>query len=350
MLTKGLYFRDFETTDVNLTFSIENLLETGLFKIFNLGMAVEVEDGISYIRIEKREYFFKQDIVLTKTNVSDLVISLNDKLFFNKIETGYEKFKEPDENSFGLQEYNTKSNYTIAHKPFKADLSILSSIRADGAQMLALYAGMSTTEKGIDGDNDIFILDCVVIAGNLVSRQVEELYSYGGVYGVTPYYVNLTITPARILYNWGNHIRTGLQFMTSKAIQIQDISSQSKVYSKTYTDAIEKKDGVNINVLDLDVPILSPYKIKFKAPLYPEDIILIEGNTDKLVKVWNSYKNVYLYGWIDEVSTDPIDKVTTWELTQAANVDNTINEPCILDTNDNPIYNQKGGKILLANG
>lgn len=349
MLTKGLYFRDFATTTSNLNFSLESLLENGLFKIFNLGMAIEVENNIPYVRLEKREYFFKQDIVLTKTNVSDLQRVLDNKNFFVKINAGYNKSKKPDENTEGLAEYNAKSTYSIGHKAFKGDLNILSAIRADGATMKVLIDTVAEDEKQIDGDNDLFIIDCFVNAGNLQSREIENFYNYGGVYGANPYYVNLSITPARIIKNWGNHITTGLQFLLDKELQIQVIEGQSKVYTRLYSESANVTDGENIAINTLGNPILSPYLIKFKAPLWPDEIILLENNTDKLVKVWNNYGNAYLYGWINEVSTDPIDKVTTWELAEAFRVEPSIDDPCLLDTNDEPIYNQLGGKIILAN-
>jgi hypothetical protein len=326
MLTTGTYLRGYPYNDLTaiafdggfmtLSSSFEKLFSS-IANIFNLGLGIEntySTDNVLVnpkVVIEEKTYFYQQLIILQIDTLSDLEYMPDKTLLYQGIEVGYNKIQ--NDNIYGQAEYNNKATYATPLIPFTNKLSILSDIRADGTGIEQLR----TTPIGSElrNDKEIFIISCIkksnLNSGQLTSLQEEDttiLY----VQGVYPIIFNSDITPARMLLNCGDFISIGLQNNIHNKITFQKSEKPTKVLTQKGIEAISENSNVDIS--RLKTPYLKGEIVRFNAPVGTTEIKAIESNKHGLIKFYDYIDKRYRYGWIKEVSTNPVDKTTNWEL------------------------------------
>lgn len=309
---------DFEVSKVaQLSFKFKDFFNN-LNSIYNIGAGVYYDDGYK-LRIENKEYFYQQEVILTidkNVMVSDtLERTRNSEFYFSEINIGYE-FEQPEEVS-GLEDYNTKETFST---PVKSENKL---------ELISTYIGSAivnelTRRKSYTLDNTIdykydknILLLKIYDDGGYVQAQAQEYDEINGI-DETTRYMNLDITPSRsLIKRWGWWINSGLQKYVGKKIKysISDINTDLSTRKITDTELIYENADININ--NLPEALFSGDIITFSAPISANTFNLLKNDPYKLIKVWSELDDKYIYGWIKEVSTEPVDSSTNWTLYQA---------------------------------
>jgi hypothetical protein len=212
----------------------------------------------------------------------------------------------------GQVEYNCKNTYTTPLKSFDKKLDLTSKFRADGSGILNLI-NATNLEKNSPEDKDIFLLDCYENEeGYIVTKGVENLYSYSGIQNDQPLYVNMEISPARNLIRWGEVIRSGLGKYENKNLKIQVLDSASKLATRKLDSVDIIRDGSDISIFSLEEPFLSGFKANFNYPLELSLFLTLNRNFHGLISYLHN--GTKMYGWLKKGSTSPIDTNFNWEL------------------------------------
>lgn len=349
MLSKGILMRGADLAgdeiaegETNINFKFKELF-ANYNSCFNLGLGTEYDstnERWNFI-IEDKGYFYQTSELFYLTNISNLIYEYEPELIIQKISTGYRKFIE--ENDYGLTEYNNALEFVTPVSVSDTELNIECNYRADGIGFqIAIdnpYTG--TEENKTNIDEDIFFVHVFDDSGTLRSVRDENFNIIAGIYGANPIEANIYISPARNMSRWDWFIKSSLGFFEetgnirfNKAERLSDLRSQ---YSGETNTIYENRD---LAISSLKTNRFSGRKIKFEAPLTRTQIDAITGNPYGLVRFHDYLNKTDNYGWIREASTDRVDKDTTWELWEVANIEDIAN---------NLIY-MAGDDILLMDG
>lgn len=163
IITDGLRIRraenSIESNKSVFSISLQDLFD-GLNPIHNIGIGIENDAkryGFNRIRIEPWKYFYKDDVVMSCSNVANIERKAYSKYMYSTFTYGYSKWEAEEYN--GLDEFLTKRIYRTSLSEVKNDLIKLSRMIAYG------YAGEVTRRKGPDSkdwryDKETFII-CV---------------------------------------------------------------------------------------------------------------------------------------------------------------------------------------------
>lgn len=348
MLSKGLLMRGVNIAgdtvsagETNLNLKLKECFEN-YNNLFNLGLGPEYDSINSRWNfvIEDKNYFYQTSELFTLDKISNLEYQYEQDLMIQKITTGYRKFT--DENNYGLSEYNNQSEFITPISISNRELNLTSSYRADGTAFQKAidnqYTG--TEDNDTDIDEDIFFIHSFDDSGTLRSVQDEDFSLVGGLYGSNPIQANIYISPLRNLTRWGDFIRSSLQFFINDNLRFNKAEKLSDLQSQYATETETLYENRDLSISSLATPRFSGKKIKFEAPLTREQIDIISNNPYGLVKFYDYLANEYNYGWIKEVSTDRIDKDTTWELWEVSNLEEVSNNLLYMD----------GDEIYLMDG
>lgn len=309
-ITNGKYISNSGGTP-DIVFSLKDLF-TDLANIFNLGLYIEDYNNVQTVYINKMDTFYSPEVLLQVDNLSDWEMSLNSEMLFSSINVGYVNSTKVEANDLAGLEYNINVTYGTPINLFKTELSILSKLRADGTAIE--FARTETIEEGNEGkyDKDNFIL-CCVNDEDLKVRTTEGYELLQGVGGETPIYINVDISPARILRNWCKEIAVQLDRVDS-ILQINSTGLNSLLESRKTGESYVTKDNVNINTASYDRPLLDKYIVKFTAPLTDANVENIIENPNGLIKFYNIFSKTYNFGWIKEVSINLVTNEAEFQL------------------------------------
>lgn len=341
MLSKGLLMRgatlagdEVAEGETNLNFRARELFEN-FDGLFNLGLDIQfdsVNDRYNFI-IEEKGFFYQTTELFTLENISDLTYEYVPELMIQKVSSGYRKFAET--NDFGLSEYNNSIEFNTPISISDTELNIESTYRADGTAFQIAIENrftISDEENKTDIDEDVFFIHVFDDSGTLKSVKNEGFDLIGGLYGSNPIQANIFISPVRNMTRWGDFIRSPLAFFEdsgslrfNKAENLSDLRSQTNEETETL---FENRD---IAISALRTPRFSGRRINFNAPLTRDQINTIDGNAYGLVKIYDYIAKDYNYGWIQEASTDRVDRDTTWELWEVANFEEIQNNMVYMD-------------------
>ena len=339
MLTKGLLMRgvdmagdELEVGKTNLNLKLKECFDN-YNNLFNLGLGTEYDsvNGRWNFVIEDKNYFYQTTELFTLDQISGLEYQYEQELMIQRITTGYRKFTE--DNEYGLSEYNNQSEFVTPISVSDKELNITSSYRADWVAFQTAidnqYTGDEENKTNID--EDTFFVHVVDDSGTLKSVKNENFDLISGLYGLNPIQANIYISPARNMTRWGDFISASLSKFEGGNIRFnkaENVSNLSSQYGVETDIVYENKD---ISISSFKTSRFSGRKIKFDAPLTRAQINIITGNPYGLVKFYDYLAKDYNYGWIKEVSTDRVDKDTTWELWEAANLSEVSNNLEFMD-------------------
>jgi len=276
-----------------------------------------VSGNLSKIQIEEKEYFYDTNVIAQITTPKDLEITFNPNFRYNSVNVGYSKAQKNSENPYGNGDYNSRSIYGAPVKYIKNSLELTSEIRADatGIQICLDNLHIPATEDNTqtEFDNEIFVISSYVNGGILRSRNDYEYTIYNS-YGDNDSFLNIDISPARNLRRSGNIIRTFLDKQTDKSLMFQKSEGLSKVGSKHTSETSPIFECADVPIISLNQPFLSEYEANFNAPFGIDEIFMLKNNPYGIVRFWDYINNDWQYGWIEEVSTEPIDKKTNWRV------------------------------------
>lgn len=280
--------------------SFKDVLET-LNVIENVDLGIERIGFKEYIVIEEKAYFYNNNVTIRLADkvgesyvynqVKNVKRKTDEDLYFGSIEIGSDKAGDYEE-VFGLEETNTKANFTT---PIENDnvYSKISKHRWDSygpeIERRRNKNIKPTDDRG--ADLHIFLFDVKDL-----SKDVLELKTWHDVLEVEPINMfnpesayNFLWSPVQLVIKHGWYINGGLQEYPSDFIRFGSSKGKSKVVIQVKGKKEYAENG-NIPISDLAKPRFTPEEISFQYEVSTTINKLIEGTTTIL---GNKVQNLY---------------------------------------------------------
>jgi hypothetical protein len=310
--TNGLNIRKMLDKNGNIfpiTTSFNDLFESCNAE-WNLGMRIEKDDtGKEFIRVEPKEYFYNLSSVITLSNVADIETVPAIDLIYNEFEVGYDKWNLNIGKVSGIDEFNSKRNYSVPMEKAKKKLSAMSKIIAAGytiEQTRRQQYDVNTTAD-FETDNDLFFI-CTNIApvtsslyttppvstlyeAGTVSERNENFTSIDNLLSPETAY-NLRLSPARMAIKWWKTLAGALYYKAPATVKFisgtgnYQEEDQQTDSCNTYDEIIQQDQGLTSdNIIGTDVdPLYIPNYVNFQYPLTWENFLLLEANSEKVLQ------------------------------------------------------------------
>ncbi len=272
-----------------------NDLYEGANAIFNLGFGVEKLEGNTWaVVVEPKSYFYDPTVLIQIPSIPNLKISSANGYYYNKVTVGYEKWENEQVN--GLDEFNSKREYSLPIKSIKNELTILSKFIASGYAIeftrRKRYDQFRTEDYKYDNDNFIIALNRTTNGSgepaNLDDAEKDENFpdTNNLISPETAY--NLRLSPARNFLRWNSVVNTGMLKKPGEYHKFTYGEANYKMESKMsdacpgdYNDALLSEsqdiqwDGDNNND---STPIWIPLIGNFEYPLTDMEWQTIKAN------------------------------------------------------------------------
>lgn len=306
-ITNGSLIRQFPITERPVYTSMKELYNN-LDAIHNLGMGIERVGEDYKIRIEPKEYFYSNDVSVTLTNVPNIKMSIATDYIYNNITIGYSTWESESIN--GIDEFNSKRQYTLGLKRSDALDEILSNLVASGYAIeftrRKKYKDSANEDYKYDNNNFIICLNRSVdgagVPNNLTTAEKNENFSdvQNLISPETAY--NLRISPNRNLLRRYSNIAGTLEICPGKAVQFAFGDGNYFLQSTLNGDCQESdysaplKENQAIIEAPTD-PLWIPEMYEFSCPLTFEQYKTIQANPYKCIE-FSSGDGDYIKGAI----------------------------------------------------
>ena len=356
-LTKGLLIRQFPTgyqqaegedRKAQLSFKFRELFEA-YFKLRNIAIEVIQEDGKYIIVAEPQTDFYSYEVSHTVNRLDLEKDSFervrNNVVQYSDIEVGYQL---ADDDLFGgLEEYNNRETYNTVISNNQNKYDLLNTYSASGVQIEKLRR-LPFNAYGADevtGDKSIYFIELWKDGDDLVQRNEQGFEEINGLDGLETK-INLGLTPKQSLIAHGENINICLQKYSNSKIKY---NTSDKVTDLSFIrDSEEGLIVENGDVISgaLDNPKLSGFIINYSAPISFETFVTLRNNPRNIIEVWSPLDNKYVYGWIKEVSTEPTERTTNWQLLEA-NPPDVVAQKVLATNNDEIIVTDQNEGIKV---
>lgn len=289
VLCNGKQIRGF---DESMEISLKSLDET-CSAIFGTSKGIEKINGIERLRVEPINYFFNRTLLLELGRVENVEETYYKDGLYGKVSTGYEKGGDYEENQ-GLDEYNTKSDFTHNFKKVDKNYNNLSPTRADtiGIELARRKPKKNATDEDTRFDKDNFIIDCystpvvVTQGGQVIDRYtlyVNRPYTFNfeqlptGIFSPETAY-NLRLTPRNNLQRVSNYF-SWIAAYPDKITQFISGTRNTELSTKLFGQPEIKESDPILNST-LRTPLLLPTQVTFTRKLSPQEFDTLIGSTD----------------------------------------------------------------------
>lgn len=341
-ITNGFQLRGFPLVDRPVYCSMMEYFES-LNAIHCLGLGVKQDGDNTYIEIEPKEYFYRNDeVVLTLNNIRGLTTTFNQKAFYNSVKIGFDQWRKEGVN--GLDEFCTKHEYATQLKSIKNELTAVSTFIAGPyaleRERRQRYSSSTTTDADYDNNNFIIALNRSVDESNIptgldIAEKDENYTDVDNVLSPETIY-NLRFKPSRSIRNWYKILSTSLIKLNDTLKTVRFVFGEGNK-SITSTGA-EICDPANQDVVTAgeDLIIEVPNSSTDYEPLFSGEIDVLEEyplsfsnylhlkslddngipNYYKLVRYSTGESN-YIYGFIDEIRYRPVQGKASFKFRRA---------------------------------
>ena len=145
-------------------------------------------------------------------------------------------------------------------------------------------------------------------------------------------------------------LRINLDLEQSTKLQFEKTESLTQLATELSVETTPVYECTDVVVSSLSQPFLSGYELNCTAPLGIQEAFALQNNPYGLVKVYDPISKLYRYGWVNEWSSDPIDKKTNLRLSLCSSYITPIekkNKLLLLSNKYLKLLN--GGELLLLN-
>lgn len=278
----------------------------GLSAIENLGLGVEKIDGIYYVVIEPREYFYDiNTTILTLNNVPDIRRYELPEYYYSRVKVGYNKWETEFIN--GLDEINSVRYYDTKIKSVDSELTLISELVASGYVLESArrnqYVDSFTEDSEHDEDNFYVSLNRTVNGSDVptsldVCEKDENFAQVNNILSPETSY-NLRLSPARNYLRHNNIINSGLTKYPAREVKFTSGEGNYKVESELTADTCPGRwnnepfsEGQNVqwdhaNNSDKD-PLYYPEGADAKWPISHTQHKLIMANPKGVIELSDS--------------------------------------------------------------
>jgi len=279
-ISNGLRIRKYIDTGGNkpiLSLSFKELLE-GFIPIHNIGYGFVKENGKFYLRVEKYEWFYKDDVIFSINNPKKKIRSVVPKEVFANFKVGYKKYETDGTN--GLDSIASEREYRTRQILTDTKLEKISTLVSDSYAIE--YTRRRANDKNTENwtyDNDLFVINIqkvynsfyYPVIGNI---EADNLISPESLY-------NAAISPARCATNWlgrlfgWSHKQEELIFTSGTG----NINASIKITDET--NAIEENQS-----FPSGTPVFNHESMEIpEHPILPSEFRKIKNNPYGIIEV-----------------------------------------------------------------
>lgn len=310
-LTNGYKIRDLYTDGINkrnMPISFKDLIQS-LDALDCVGWGFSRESNVDYVRVERWDWFYKSDVVLTLKNVAEIQVDVDPDRIPTELQIGYKKYATQDQyNSIdsphGVRDFinsiKAVSKKITQECDFIADNYAIEETRR-------ARKDMSETEESTYDEN-IFVFELV---------KVGDYYDIGHTalnaenVGNTDEFINAKLTPRHMAARWADYIfatnnTTPFRFTTGEI----NYQATFAVIPEYWTDGMLDVYSLRPFVADPSVAQaenadiaythakFQAEKITFSYPLSIAEYKSVLANPYGLIRLTDNDDNVIKEGWI----------------------------------------------------
>jgi hypothetical protein len=293
-LTNGLNIRQMKDKEGKLfpvTVSFKSLFDD-LDAIFCLGMRIESHQGREYIRVEHRSYFYQAEQapdIPAFSFVPNVERTANLTHIYNEIEAGYAKWQAESIN--GMDEFNSKRNYSAPNATIKKRLSIVCNAITGGylIETTRRQQFKQNATKDFSTDNDLFLIAAnrVYLDGRSPGTMAERNEAYQNIDNLlspeTAY--NIRLSPLRMMCNWWPYLSISLHKNPvnhfSFASGTGNYQMKSESIEQSTTDIGLITENMNLSAGSIAEshrePLFAPESFEYSVPLTFEQFLKLKS-------------------------------------------------------------------------
>lgn len=271
-ITSGLKLRQAALTNGSepyLFLSFKEIYQA-MKAIDNIGWGFSHENGVLCVRVENWKWFYKNDLIMSFTDVYEVNRTVDTKNIYSRLKIGYSKYSDIQELN-AIDTFHTERNYTNGLKAIDNQLEQLCKFIADP------YAIEFTRRKALDKttedwtyDENIFVFALEANSQELQEKNIQVSVQVDGAY------INLIFLPdveigKLIKYNGESYEIDTIDYSTGKINTLPSIITMLPigVYIFTVDEDTNITYDVETGVTDSENTIISP-ETMLNARISPE--------------------------------------------------------------------------------
>lgn len=219
VITFGYWLRGADITERKMFVSWQKLFES-LEALDCVGLGFEFVDGAWRVRVEPKEHFYPDTVVLELEQVKNLTKKVATDRLFSTFKIGYQKYKGNREDG-SILEFNTERQYFTGITQIDQEFKRFSGLVGAGyaIESTRRLQITSTEEDGVF-DDDLFVIEVVEDFDpdqntEFRSRSSQGVDSISGVRDSDGVY-NIGLSPARSAIKWGKIIGDNLNWASDR--------------------------------------------------------------------------------------------------------------------------------------
>ena len=305
----GYWARKFDPTSEkykSLTISIKDALDS-IKAVANVGLGIETVNFQERIRVERLDYFYRQDVVVKfPYQVTDLERKVDASMFFSGLTFGYQ-YGGDYENEIGLDEPNTKTDWVTPIRASSKKFVMESKIRTDeyGLELTKRKPQSAYPLEDTKRDDSIWFIDLkrpvdgFKFEQKVWSDRLEELPS--GIYSPETY-KSMFFTPLELMKRHAYIFTAGMIPYQDKSVRFANSKTNNTLSLQFIGEDEARAENEDFLVNELDRPIMLPEIITCEHPIDDDLMDWILGTTK--VKVNGSYEDIPNYYFKMEIIND----------------------------------------------
>lgn len=284
--------------------------------IDNIGMSVETNtiDGGKWLRIERFNYFYDQNIILELEGVNEVTLKNKSDAYISTFKSGYSSWR--GEEVSGQGEFMTSREYTTGIKssnnPFEKLCNWIAATFT--IEITRRQYGYNTMDWKYD--ENTFIFQLIRVDGKIDVELSDQYANLNNIDDPTTLY-NLRLSPIRMALMWLQRIYQ--QYLSPNGTNTagnlvlftkgdNNTTAEGELLSNNIfkNSALNEGDNLYGNQFQTDdywFPFLKNEVAEFSYPLSFENWLLLYGNPKGLIKF--NCGNEVKYGWILDVNYKP---------------------------------------------
>jgi hypothetical protein len=258
LLTNGAQLRGIDNA---MEVSLFDILES-LSSIYGIGYGFENLGSSTYaLRVELMEYFYGDGEILdlgspvSVDEIDSYKESSFDDLAFNKVQIGFSKFSTDEDESNNIEDFLTKSEYSLPIKTVEGSYSKISPLISSGRLIQATFESFDLTKRW-KYDDSVFIVSAVRALGSFVPEKDQGFDIVNGLDDRSTAY-NLRFAPVFMMLNHALIVNSVLMGKSFSEV-IKNVSAEvSKTFEVDYIDYYDCRLGAIQNILRTSIGDIS---------------------------------------------------------------------------------------------
>lgn len=308
--------------------------------VFQLGWNIEYNSyGKPFVRVENVEYYYSSEVIAQYLNVANITIDVASDYLINSVEIGYDKWNLNNGGLNGIDEFNTKHNYSLAVLNPQNKLSKVSKFIASGyvieltrrEQPTLSKSGkicdvqpppndpvvgnkIAAGQKDFETDNENFFICTNTQAidkadvpegmyvkptggtykAGTISERNENFDIVGNLISPETSY-NLRISPKRNLIRWYSYVAISLVGKANPKVKFVNGQGNFQEFDK-YKVAAYTCDGSGTHEIRQDedltpsdlkdaIPLFKPVYVSFETKIDFTEFLNLRRNSNKAIQV-----------------------------------------------------------------